>query len=78
MPLLTLLLTRKLIGDDDCRGALFLLMTPLAVIWSAGCIPQVYSLALFLTDLLAHSSALRYLLLATGVFGHGGVATGCY
>jgi hypothetical protein len=50
-------------------------MAPLVVIWSAWYIPQVYSLMAFLTAFLAGSLRLQILLLAAGVFGHGGVAT---
>jgi len=47
-------------------------MAPLAVIWSAQYIPQVYSLTVFLTAFPAGSALLRIPLLAAGVFGHGG------
>jgi len=50
-------------------------MAPLAVMWAAGYIPQVYSLTVFLTAFLVGSALLRIPLLAAGVFGHGGVAT---
>jgi len=75
LPLLVFLLSRRFGGLDDFRGAFVLLMAPLAVIWSAWYIPQVYSLTLFLTAFLAGSALLRMPLLAAGVFGHGGVAT---
>jgi len=75
LPLLVFLLSRRFGGFDDFRGAFVLLMVPLAVIWSAWYIPQVYSLTVFLTAFLAGSALLRIPLLAAGVFGHGGVAT---
>jgi hypothetical protein len=75
LPLLVFLLSRRFGGFDDFKGAFVLLMTPLAIIWSAGYIPQVYSLTLFLTAFLAGSALLRIPLLVAGVFGHGGVAT---
>jgi hypothetical protein len=75
LPLVVILLSRRFGGFDDFRGAFVLLMAPLAVIWSAWYIPQVYSLTLFLTAFLAGSALLRIPLLAAGVFGHGGVAT---
>jgi hypothetical protein len=75
LPLLVFLLSRRFGGFDDFRGAFVLLMAPLAIIWSAGYIPQVYSLTLFLTAFLAGSALLRIPLLAASVFGHGGVAT---
>jgi len=75
LPLVVFLLSRRFGGFDDFRGAFVLLMAPLAIIWSAQYIPQVYSLTLFLTALLAGSALLRIPLLAAGVFGHGGVAT---
>jgi hypothetical protein len=75
LPLLVFLLSRRFGGFDDFRGAFVLLMAPLAVIWSAGYIPQVYSLTLFLTAFLAGSALLQIPLLVAGVFGHGGVAT---
>ena len=50
-------------------------MAPLAVMWAAWYIPQVYSLTLFLTAFLVGSALLRIPLLVAGVFGHGGVAT---
>jgi hypothetical protein len=53
LPLLVFLLSRRFGGFDDFRGAFVLLMAPLAVIWSAWYIPQVYSLTLFLTAFLA-------------------------
>jgi len=72
---LVFLLTRRFVGFDDYRGVLLLLMTPLAVIWSAGYIPQVYSLLLFLTAILAQSMWLQTPLFLAVVFGHAGVAT---
>jgi hypothetical protein len=75
LPLLVFLLSRRFGGFDDFRGAFVLLMAPLAVIWSAWYIPQVYSITVFLTAFLAGSALLRIPLLAAGVFGHGGVAT---
>jgi hypothetical protein len=75
LPLVVFLLSRRFGGFDDFRGAFVLLMVPLAVIWSAWYIPQVYSLTVFLTAFLAGSALLRIPLLAAGVFGHGGVAT---
>jgi len=75
LPLVVFLLSRRFGGFDDFRGAFVLLMAPLAVIWSAQYIPQVYSLTLFLTAFLAGSALLRMPLLVAGVFGHGGVAT---
>jgi len=50
-------------------------MAPLAVIWSAQYIPQVYSLTVFLTAFLAGSAPTQIPLLVAGVFGHGVVAT---
>ncbi len=50
-------------------------MVPLAVIWSAQYIPQIYSLTLFLTAFLAGSALLRIPLLVAGMFDHRGVAT---
>jgi len=50
-------------------------MTLLVVIWSAGYIPQVYSLILFLTALTQSTPVLQLPFLVSGVFGHGGVAT---
>jgi hypothetical protein len=75
LPLVVFLLSRRFGGFDDFRGVFVLLMVPLAVIWSAWYIPQVYSLTVFLTAFLAGSALLRIPLLAAGVFGHGGVAT---
>jgi len=75
LPLVVFLLSRRFGGFDDFRGAFVLLMAPLAVIWSAWYIPQVYSLTLFLTAFLAGSAPTQIPLLAAGVFGHGGVAT---
>ncbi len=75
LPLVVFLLSRRFVGSDDFRGVFVLLMAPLAVIWSAQYIPQVYSLTLFLTAFLAGSALLRMPLLVAGVFGHGGVAT---
>ncbi len=75
LPLVVFLLSRRFGGFDDFRGAFVLLMAPLAIIWSAGYIPQVYSLTLFLTAFLASYPLLQIPLLAAGVFGHGGVAT---
>lgn len=75
LPLLVFLLSRRFGGFDDFRGAFVLLMVPLVVIWSTWHISQVYSLAVFLTAFLAGSLRLQILLLAAGVFGHGGVAT---
>jgi len=75
LPLLVFLLSRRFGGFDDFRGAFLLLMVPLAVIWSAWYIPQVYSLTLFLTAFLAGSAPTQIPLLVAGVFGHGGVAT---
>ena len=75
LPLVVFLLSRRFGGFDDFRGAFVLLMAPLAVIWSAWYIPQVYSLTLFLTAFLAGSALLQLPLLVAGVFGHGGVAT---
>jgi hypothetical protein len=74
LPLVVFLLSRRFGGFNDFRGAFVLLMVPLAVIWSAWYIPQVYSLTVFLTAFLAGSALLRIPLLAAGVFGHGGVA----
>jgi len=75
LPLLVFLLSRRFGGFDDFRGAFVLLMAPLAVIWSAWYIPQVYSLMAFLTAFLASSALMQIPLLVAGVFGHGGVAT---
>jgi hypothetical protein len=75
LPLLVFLLSRRFGGSDDFRGAFILLTVPLVVIWSAWYIPQVYSLTASLTAFLAGSLPLQLLLLAAGVFGHGGVAT---
>jgi hypothetical protein len=75
LPLLVFLLSRRFGGFDDFRGAFILLMAPLVVIWSAGYIPQVYSLTAFLTAFLAGSLPLQIPLLVAGVFGHGGVAS---
>ena len=74
LPLVVFLLSRRFLGLDDYRGAFILLLVPLAVMWSAVYIPQVYSLTLFLTAFLAGSLLLQILLLMAGVFGHGGVA----
>ena len=73
--LLVFLLARRFVGFDDYRGVLLLLMTPLVVIWSAGYIPQVYSLLLFLTAILAQSIWLQIPLFLAVVFGHAVVAT---
>jgi hypothetical protein len=75
LPLVVFLLSRRFCGFGDFRGAFVLLMAPLAVIWSAQYIPQVYSLTVFLTAFLASHPLLQIPLLAAGVFGHGGVAT---
>jgi hypothetical protein len=75
LPLLVFLLSRRFGGFDDFRGAFVLLMAPLVVKWSAGYLPQLYSLTLFLTAFLASYPLLQIPLLAAGVFGHGGVAT---
>jgi len=75
LPLLVFLLSRRFGGFDDFMGVFVLLMVPLAVIWSAWYIPQVYSLTVFLTAFLAGSAPTQIPLLAAGVFGHGGVAT---
>ena len=75
LPLVVFLLSRRFGGFDDFRGVFVLLMTPLAVTWSAWYIPQVYSLTVFLTAFLAGSAPTQMPLLAAGVFGHGGVAT---
>jgi hypothetical protein len=75
LPLVVFLLSRRFGGFDDFKGAFVLLMASLAVIWSAGYIPQVYSLTLFLTAFLAGSAPTQIPLLVAGVFGHGGVAS---
>jgi hypothetical protein len=75
LPLLVFLLSRRFGGFDDFRGVFVLLMAPLAVTWSAGYLPQLYSLTVFLTAFLAGSAPTQIPLLAAGVFGHGGVAT---
>ena len=46
-------------------------MAPLAVMWSAWYIPQVYSLTLFLTAFLAGSAPTQIPLLAAGVLAMG-------
>jgi Kef-type K+ transport system membrane component KefB len=71
LPLVVFLLSRRFGGFDDFRGAFVLLMAPLAVMWAAWYIPQVYSLTLFLTAFLAGSALLQIPLLTAGVFGHG-------
>jgi hypothetical protein len=55
LPLVVFLLSRRFGGFDDFRGAFVLLMAPLAVTWSAGYVPQIYSLTVFLTAFLAGS-----------------------
>jgi hypothetical protein len=75
LPLVVFLLSRRLGGFDDFRGAFVLLMAPLVMMWSAWYIPQAYSLTLFLTVFLAGSAPTQIPLLVAGVFGHGGVTT---
>lgn len=85
LPLSVYTLSRRILGDlpTTSYSAILISVTPLAVIWSFGFIPQAYSLTLGILAFLSllaggkkAEKAFPFILLSTSlVLGHGGVAT---